>query len=141
MYFLIFNYLFMIYRLFCSHFKTGSQYRQLNYLTYDIMILNFMVVFPIKVIAKNCKINKISTKNERQVGSEKYVHIKNQRKIIYDTIPKLLAFLKRFLFYYFQYEIKKKIPIFLIEKNLFMFILSINQCYFRIDNFILYLLI
>ena len=45
---------------------------QLNYLTNNILILNFKVDFPVKVVAKNLKSR---YKNERYLGSEKYVHI------------------------------------------------------------------
>jgi len=37
------------YDLFCSHFKTSSQYTQLNYLTNNILILIFTVFFPLTV--------------------------------------------------------------------------------------------
>ena len=55
MYYLILKYLVMFCIPFCSHFKTGSQYIQLNYLTNNILNFNFQVGFPVKVIAKNLK--------------------------------------------------------------------------------------
>jgi len=71
MYYLIFKCLVMICIPLCI-IKTGSQYMQLNYLTNNILILNFKVDFPVKVVAKNLKSR---YKNERYLGSQKYVHI------------------------------------------------------------------
>ena len=58
MHYPIFKYFIIICIPFCCHFKTGSQYIQLNYLNNKILNFNFQVVF-------HCQKLKISIKNER----------------------------------------------------------------------------
>ena len=69
---------------FCSHFKTGSQYTQLNYLTNNILILIFKVFFPLTV----ARFGKICAYLESAQNS-----LQNNTQIA--------EFLKQFLFSYF----------------------------------------